>query len=134
MKDLCLTARYLGGDEGGFDRLYERHKKRVEGFFAASTRNGDTVQDLCQETWAKLIEKLSQLDPAKGCFVQFWRYWARIKLLQFWKKEADYRRFFMDLAELRDLFPGIENEDELTALVGEFPIASDLDEPLSDPG
>jgi DNA-directed RNA polymerase specialized sigma24 family protein len=128
VEDLCLIGRYLDGHEEAFDELYERHQNVMQGFFGARTRNGDSVTDLCQETWPKVIEKLSQFDPSRGCFAQFWRYWASIKLLQFWKKEANYRRFFMDFAEIQARFPGIENEAEIIALLGELPIAASQEE------
>lgn len=50
--DLMLNVR--GGDQDAFASLYGRYHRRVLDFFFALSRNAQTAEDLCQETFFRI--------------------------------------------------------------------------------
>ena len=56
--DQLITA-YLGGDPTGFQRLYERYKSSVFGYFKRQLPEAQ-AQDAFQDTWIKVIDNLEQ--------------------------------------------------------------------------
>ncbi|HIJ80180.1 MAG TPA: RNA polymerase sigma factor [Desulfuromonadales bacterium] len=59
LSDESLVKAALAGDDTSFARLVCKHKRRVFGLAARFARNGDELEDICQETFIKVYEKLS---------------------------------------------------------------------------
>jgi len=60
-EDMALIQRYAAGDEHAFEQLYHRYRKQLYGFLY-NMLNGSAVDpdELFEETWIKVIEKLPQ--------------------------------------------------------------------------
>ena len=59
MKDDELIKLYLKGDHDSFIHLYERHKGGVYRYLLRQLNEPSMVEDLFQEVWGKVINKLS---------------------------------------------------------------------------
>ncbi len=58
LSDRALVARYLKGEENAFPILFKRHKDRVYSFIYMMVRDKYIAEDLFQDTWIKIVDKL----------------------------------------------------------------------------
>lgn len=58
-EDSKLIREYLNGDLSSFEILFSKYKKRLFSFLFALTRDENLASDLFQETFVKVIEKIS---------------------------------------------------------------------------
>ena len=58
ISDERLISAALAGDDGAFARLVGRHKRRVFGLAYRFARDHDELEDICQEVFIKVYEKL----------------------------------------------------------------------------
>ena len=65
--DTTLMLRVRWGDEHAFAELYRRYYRKVMGFFYGMSRDAQTSEDLCQETFLR-IWKLRRKYAASGSF------------------------------------------------------------------
>lgn len=63
---LVLKARR--GDRRALGTLYDRYRSRLYGYLLRSLRDPAVVDDVFQETWMKVLEKISSFDPERGTF------------------------------------------------------------------
>jgi DNA-directed RNA polymerase specialized sigma24 family protein len=86
--EAALAARAQAGDQQAFSALQAGAQRGVRGTIVlhVGTRTTDAklvvdhalVDDLVQATWLQVWEKLATYDPARGTFLHFARFWARI--------------------------------------------------------
>jgi RNA polymerase sigma factor (sigma-70 family) len=79
------------GDRDAFDRLHDMYAKAIHGFVRIRLANDADAQDLTQETWLMVWQKLPTYDPARASFVTFVKYWAGVLLLRAYDRR-DRRR------------------------------------------
>ena len=87
--DVALIQRILAGDEDAFESLIKKYQKQVHAFAFRKVGDFQTAEDITQETFLRVYQKLSTLnDPAK---FSAWLYaivnhlciaWHRKSLLQ----------------------------------------------------
>ena len=58
LSDELLIKEYLGGNAESFGLLFERYKNRVFSYLLVLTRNREEAEDLFQEIFIKVIDKL----------------------------------------------------------------------------
>lgn len=58
-----LVQRTLGGDCTAFERLYDRHARRVRAVVWSAAGDPSAVDDLTQECFMRAYRKLDQLHP-----------------------------------------------------------------------
>lgn len=87
-EDGDLASRALEGDQQAFERLCALAERTVRGHIRVRVRRDEDVQDLVQETWILVWQKLPTFDPARGKFVAFARYWADILVRRYWDSAA----------------------------------------------
>ena len=64
--DVALIQRILAGDENAFATLIERYQRQVHAFAFRKVGNFQTAEDITQETFLQVHQKLATLnDPAK---------------------------------------------------------------------
>ncbi len=69
-----LAARMKGGDRKAAATIYDKLFPKAYGFILARTSNEEASEDLAQEIFIKLIEKVNSFDDKRGSFtVWFWR-------------------------------------------------------------
>lgn len=56
---------YLAGNEGAFDELFTRYRKRVYGFISKKIHDPKTVEDLFQTTFLKLHRSREHYEPGR---------------------------------------------------------------------
>ena len=66
--DPNLARRARQGDAEALLALYERHHRPLFGFLTRMARDRFLAEDLFQEVWMKVTEKIEQFDPEKGSF------------------------------------------------------------------
>lgn len=61
-----LVERLKAGDELAFDVVYEAYRHRLFAYLIRLTRNRDVAEDLLEETWLRLVDRIETLrDGAK---------------------------------------------------------------------
>jgi RNA polymerase sigma factor (sigma-70 family) len=88
---LELVALARAGDRDAFDRLHGLYEKVIYGFVRVRLADDGDAQDLAQDTWLQVWQKLPTYDPARASFVTFAKYWASVLLLRAYDRR-DRRR------------------------------------------
>ena len=79
-----LARRAAQRDHEAFATLHERHANRVFGYLRARSRNDGDAEEIAQQTWVQLTERLGDFDPARGGFIAFALHWAGIVLRRYY--------------------------------------------------
>lgn len=101
--DAYLVDATLAGDDGAYAGLVSRHKRRVFGLAARFARDGDELEDLCQETFVRAYEHLK--DYRREAPFEHWlvRIAVRVCHDQLRKRQRERRVPLEDAGDLRDL-------------------------------
>lgn len=90
-----LAVRMKKGDRGAAAKLYEELMPKAYGYFFARTGKKEASEDLVQDIFLKLVERIEGFDEARGSFVVwFWKI-ARNMLVDHYrgKKELIFSMF-----------------------------------------
>ncbi len=63
-QDQRLMLAYAKGDAAAFDQLYRRHKQAVFRFFIRQNLSNAIAEELCHDTWLKLINNRESYQPS----------------------------------------------------------------------
>jgi len=96
---LQLISRCREGDEWACRQLYKSGAPRVAGYFRRSGFDPSAVDDLTQETFARVFKSLGRFDPAKGAFFGWLGAIARNVARKRWKRAPAPENFDPELAE-----------------------------------
>ena len=81
-----LAAKMKKGDRAAAGALYDELAAKVYGFIYARTGKRESAEDLSQEIFLKLIDRIGEFDGEKGRFVSwFWRM-ARNTLIDHYRR------------------------------------------------
>ena len=58
--DIALIHAYSKGDDKAFEMLYHRYRRQLYGFLKNLTGNPSVADEIFEETWIKIIDKLPQ--------------------------------------------------------------------------
>ena len=88
----ALTAahtlhRSMQGDPAAFAELWSIHQPAVLGAIRARTWHDEEAQDIAQDTWLQVWQKMGTYDPAIGTFPAFAKYHARIMCRRAYDKQ-----------------------------------------------
>ncbi|MBV9344073.1 MAG: sigma-70 family RNA polymerase sigma factor [Gammaproteobacteria bacterium] len=61
--DAQLLRRYAGGEAAAFERLYQRHERRVWHYLLRNVRNRALAEELLQEVWFAVARAAPQYQP-----------------------------------------------------------------------
>ena len=56
--DIALIHAYAKGDDKAFETLYHRYRRQLYGFLRNLTGNPSVADEIFEETWVKVIDKL----------------------------------------------------------------------------
>lgn len=92
-----LVIRLKRGDQQAANKLYEELFNKVFGFCMNKTSNRATAEDLTQEIFLKLIDRVETFDENRGNFlVWFWQL-ARNTVTDYYRRKKEVH--FSDLEE-----------------------------------
>lgn len=60
-----LAASFCKGDAASFEKLVKAHSRPLLALAYRYTRDWDSAQDLCQETWIKIHDQIGRYDPRR---------------------------------------------------------------------
>ncbi len=84
-----LVAKMKKGDRKAAEELYDELASKLYGFIFSRTGSREIAEDLSQEIFIKLIERVESFDPKKGRFtVWFWRMVRNTLIDHYRKKKA----------------------------------------------
>lgn len=112
-----LVRRAQRGDEGAQRELIVAYQHRVAGFVFAMTNRSDTVEDLCQQIFIKMIRAVDRLQ-APAQFESWLFRLARNTCIDQLRRQR-LRRIFLPFAEEHENIPeppGAVDSEELDAL------------------
>jgi len=90
-----LALKMKRGDRTAASELYDELAPKVFGFLFSRTGTREIAEDLCQDIFVKLVEKIDGFDEKRGRFtVWFWRM-VRNALIDYYreKKETPFSSF-----------------------------------------
>lgn len=96
-----LAAKMKKGDRAAAAALYDELAAKVYGFIYARIGSREAAEDLSQEIFLKLIDRIGEFDAAKGKFVSwFWRM-ARNTLIDHYRRKGatPFSQFEEDVVE-----------------------------------
>jgi len=90
-----LAVRMKKGDRKAAAALYDELSPKVYGFFFTRTGRRETAEDLSQDMFLKLVEKVDSFDETRGRFVVWFWQVARNLLVDYYreKKEVAFSAF-----------------------------------------
>lgn len=90
-----LAVRMKKGDRKAAAKLYDELAPKAYGFFFTRTGHRQTAEDLSQEIFMKLVEKIEIFDETRGRFVVWFWQIARNMLVDHYrgKKETPFSSF-----------------------------------------
>lgn len=83
-KDEALMLRYGAGDQGAFERLYDRHERALYRFLLRSVGIAATADDLLQDVWMSVIRNAATYEP-RALFTTWLYRIARSRLIDHWR-------------------------------------------------
>jgi RNA polymerase sigma factor (sigma-70 family) len=110
-------ARAQHGDRRAFDELYGAHAPALRGFIRPRVAHDQDADDVSQQTWIRVWEKLSTYDPSRASFHTFVRYWAGIMLLRHYDALKRRRGVEALVTELCSRFPDLAKEQDMAAVI-----------------
>lgn len=60
------AARLRRGDPGAFEELLARYQHRLYRYLLRFVRDGALAEDLFQQSWLRVVQRISQYDPRKN--------------------------------------------------------------------
>jgi len=85
-EDIRLVQDALIGNDKAFAQLYQKYHLAIRTIFLISRSSIKEIDDLEQDAWALIWQKLAIFDPKKGSFYTFAHYYAVIILKRFLSK------------------------------------------------
>jgi len=128
--DTELIESFLDGDEGSFNEIVERHKKRI--YYAAyrMVRNHEDALDISQEVFIRAYKSMGSFKRNSRLYT--WLYRITINLcINHIKKEPSYERVGMDEVVLestdrwsnpRDSFESSQLNGQINQAVDRLPV------------
>lgn len=110
-----LAIKMRKGDRGAAAELYDELLPKVYGFLFTRTGKKEIAEDLCQDIFLKLVEKVESFDHKKGRFtVWFWQM-VRHVLIDYYreKKETPFSSFEEDTVAAMSITEAPNIEDKL---------------------
>jgi len=91
----ALAIRMKKGNRKAAAALYDELLPKVYGFVFSRTSKREVAEDLAQDVFIKLIEKIDAYDESKGVFVVWFWQVVRRMLIDFYRKktETPFSRF-----------------------------------------
>ena len=120
-----LIARAMKGDRDAFDQLYARHQSKVYGFIRSRTKTDQDAEEIAQECWIKVWQKMETYDANRASFRTFLRFWAGIKMLQFYSTQNAQRKVLKLFSDLTARFPDLEEEKEIEEVLAQLGVHSE---------
>lgn len=129
-----LAGRMKRGDRKAATKLYDELFPKTYGFFFARTGHRATAEDLSQELFLKLVEKVGDYDEKRGRFVVWFWQIARNMLIDHYrgKKETPFSSFEEETVEAMAVAaaPDIDHRLRYQKVQGFLKTLDDLEQEL----
>jgi DNA-directed RNA polymerase specialized sigma24 family protein len=87
---LKLVKQASQGNKEAYEELHQRYKKTVRGRISSSCfYRDDAIDDIEQDTWEIVWEKISTYEPEQSSFYTFVCFWANIMLKRYFSKRRE---------------------------------------------
>lgn len=106
-----LALRMQKGETKAAETLYNNLVKKVFGFCVSRTGSKTVAEDLTQDIFLKLVNRIEMFDPKKGGFVVWFWQLARNTVIDHYRREKTLS------------FSDLENENDAENIAGGNPVA-----------
>jgi len=106
-EDLGLVRQFLAGDRSAFERIVEKYQKTVFNVAFRMTREAKEAEDIAQEVFLKVYERLESFNPKYRFFSWLYRITVNESL-----NTLDQRKRYQELDE--EMAAGGPGLDEIT--------------------
>ena len=79
-EDFAIIDQFLHGDDRAFEKLFEKYKKRVFKLIFRFVRNEPEAEDLLQDVFVRVYEKLSKFNKTSAFYTWLYRLTVNICL------------------------------------------------------
>jgi len=88
-----------------FGKLVSLHNKELVGYLRGRCRRKDDAEDIAQEAWVMVLDKIHQFDSSRGNFIAFLKYLAQITALRWNRSNPNLLTESTLITELEDIYP-----------------------------
>lgn len=85
----ALALRMKRGDRAAAAKLYDELLPKVYGFLFTRTGKQEVAEDIAQDVFVKLIEKIDGYDEKRGAFVVWFWHMVRNMLIDYYRKKHE---------------------------------------------
>lgn len=100
-----------------FDDLYRAFGKAIGGFIRARVGADADVDDVAQEAWQLIWEKLPAFNPVRSPFAAYARYWAGVAVMRYGDRKSSGPETELAVSQLASRFPEILEEEGTEAVL-----------------
>jgi RNA polymerase sigma-70 factor (ECF subfamily) len=111
--DYALAQRAAGGDMIAFERIYDRHHRRVYSLCLRMTQNPPEAEDLTQEVFIQLFRKLGSFRGESAFTTWLHRLTVNQVLMHFRKRSVKDEKTTEDGETPEQTLPGTENHSRM---------------------
>lgn len=115
ISEFHLIHKVQKEDQQAFETLFNKYKDRLYGFIRYKCLNDQDADDIAQNVWIQIFEKIKTYNIAYSKFYNFLSFRAVYEILKFYKN--NYVKLFVLFSRLMKRFPELEDEKELLDLL-----------------
>jgi len=106
LKETELVAKAKKGDQSAFSQLVNTYSEKIYNLALRILRNKEDAEDILQETFITVLEKLHTFDGRSGFFTWIYRIATNAALMKLRKKKIQY----IDLPDNPDFQENLESK------------------------
>lgn len=111
--DYALTQAAAGGEMAAFERIYQRHHRRVYSLCLRMTQNPPEAEDLTQEVFIQLFRKIGSFRGESAFTTWLHRLTVNQVLMHFRKRSVKDEKTTEEGDTPEQIVPGTENYDRM---------------------
>jgi DNA-directed RNA polymerase specialized sigma24 family protein len=100
-----------------FDDLYRAFGKAIGGFIRVRVGTDTDVDDVAQEAWQLIWEKLPTYNPVRSPFAAYARYWAGVAVMRYGDRKSSGPETEIVVSQLASRYPEILEEEGSEAVL-----------------
>jgi DNA-directed RNA polymerase specialized sigma24 family protein len=110
--ELSLVEQARRGVKAAFEQLYALHHREVTGYLRARCTRHD-ADDIAQQLWMTVLDKIDQFDPQRANFAGFLKYRASIAALRWFHERNNVLGRAMLFSEMESRYGESPKEPEI---------------------
>ena len=130
MEDNLTIEKLRNGDNNSFKILYDKYRNKLYGYIYCRVKEKSEVEDVLQETFAKVFKNMEFYDEERGSFYNFILKNANQVIVEYFRKSSNFdnkvEKIYLNSNVIDDddiaiIYDSIDGEYNLKSLLDELP-------------